>query len=94
MASGEDSSGRDLGVDNDVRSTQAAREGENGDEDVDVADAPALALSGFKSQRFTFSEIDRTRRRQGQTLSEGFVGTSRLHECEHQSSILSFNLLF
>ena len=51
--------------------------------DVDVVyGAPALAISGFKSKGFIFSEIVRGQWQEGQTLSEGVFDTARAPQCE------------
>ena len=48
-----------------------------GEDVVVVCGAPALAISGFEYQGFTFSEIVRRRRLEGKTLYEGVVDTAR-----------------
>ena len=61
----------------------AGREADIEGEDVDVVcGAPALAISGFGSQGFTFSEIVRLKGLEGQTLSEAVVDTARPPQCE------------
>ena len=65
-------------------------------EDVDVVcGAPALAISGFELQGFSFSEVVHRKRLDGQTLSEGVVNTARPPQCEFSSlhSSLAFGLL-
>ena len=67
-------------------------------EDVDVVcGAPALAISGFESQGFIFSEIVRRKRLDGQTLSEVVVDTARPPQYEFsnlQNLPLTFHLDF
>ena len=56
----------------------AMREADIEGEDVDVVyDAPALGISGFELQGFTFSEIVRRKRLEGHTLSQGVFDTAR-----------------
>ena len=47
-----------------------------------VCGAPALAISGFELQGFSFSEIFRRKRLERQTLSEGVIDTARIPQCE------------
>ena len=50
---------------------------------VDVVyGAPALPISGFEYQGFTFSEIVSGKWLDGQTLSEGVIDTARPPQCE------------
>ena len=63
-------------------------------EDFDVVcGAPALAISGFESQGFIFSEIVRWKGLEGQTLSEGVVDTTRPPQCEF-SNLQNLPLIF
>ena len=66
------------------------------DEDVDVVcRAPTLAISGFKLPGFIFSEIVRRKRMEGQTSSEGVIGTARPLQCEFSNlhTSLAFGFL-
>ena len=61
----------------------AGREADIEGEQVDVVfGAPALAISGFEYQGFIFSGTIRREGLEGQTLSEGVVGTAQLPQCE------------
>ena len=52
-------------------------------EDVDVVcGAPALAISGFESHGFIFSEIFRRKGLKGHTFAERVVDTAQSPECE------------
>ena len=74
---------RDRGVVDEEAATEADIE----DEDVDVfCGALALAISGFESKGFTFSEVVRKKRLQGQSVSGRVVDTSRLRQCEFSNT--------
>ena len=61
----------------------AGREADIEGEDVGVVcGALALAISGFKSEGFIFSEIVQTKGLVGQILSEGVVDNARPPQCE------------
>ena len=74
---------------------KAGREVDIEDEDDNVVcGTPALAISGFESQGFIFSEIVRRKRLEGHTLSfDVFVDTARPPQCEF-SNLQSLPLIF
>ena len=84
---------RDRGVSHEEAGTEADIE----DDNVDfVGGPPALAISGFDSEEFVFSEIVRRKRLERQTLSEGVVDSASLPQPEFsklQHLPLTFNYL-
>ena len=80
--------------DYDETDEDAGREAHIKGEDVDVVcGAPALAICRFECQGFIFSEILRSKRLEGQTLSEGVIDTTRPPQCEF-SNIQNLPLTF
>ena len=72
----------------------AAREADIDGENVDVVcGAPAMAISGFVLQGFIFSQIDRKKRLEGHTLSEGVIDIARPPQCEF-STLQNLSLIF